>query len=79
MQVGFLPFIPSPVTDYGTVYTAMKNVMNVSIQLRFFHYFVMKELWVKLGTGNTSRFIPLHLIAWPTINIRPHIFNHGLL
>ena len=34
MQVGCLPFIPSPVTDYVTVYTAMKNVMNVSIQLR---------------------------------------------
>ena len=34
MQVGFLPFIPSPVTDYAMVYTAMKNLMNVSIQLR---------------------------------------------
>ena len=34
MQVGILPFIPAPVTDYATVYTTMKKFMNVSIQLR---------------------------------------------
>ena len=27
MQVGFIPFIPSPVTDQSTVYTAMKNFL----------------------------------------------------
>ena len=34
MQVGFLPFVPAPVTDYATVYTAMKNFLNVVNQLK---------------------------------------------
>ena len=34
MQVGFLPFIPYPVTDYSTVYTAMKNFNNIVEQLQ---------------------------------------------
>lgn len=29
MQVGFLPFIPHPVTEYSTVYTALKNFMSL--------------------------------------------------
>ena len=33
MQVAFLPFIPKPVTDYSTVYTALKNLNNVLFQL----------------------------------------------
>ena len=33
MQVGFIPFIPSPVTDQSTVYTAMKNFNIVLKQL----------------------------------------------
>ena len=28
-RVAFLPVIPSPVTDYATVYTALKNFQNV--------------------------------------------------
>ena len=34
MQVGFLPFIPAPVTDYATVFTAMKNFLNIVGQLK---------------------------------------------
>ena len=34
MQVGFLPFVPAPVTDYATVYTAMKNFFNIVNQLK---------------------------------------------
>ena len=34
MQVGFLPFVSAPVTDYATVYTAMKNFLNVVNQLK---------------------------------------------
>ena len=34
MQVGFLPFLPYPVTDYSTVYTAMKNFKNIVQQLQ---------------------------------------------
>ena len=34
MQVGFLPFVPAPVTDYATVHTAMKNFLNVVNQLK---------------------------------------------
>ena len=30
---GFLPVIPSPVTDYATVYSALKNFENVRVQL----------------------------------------------
>ena len=33
MQVGFLPFLPHPVTDYQTVYTALKNFVKVCEQL----------------------------------------------
>ena len=29
MQTGFLPFIPYPVTEHTTVYTAMKNFVKV--------------------------------------------------
>ena len=31
--VGFLPVIPHPVTEYSTVYTAMKNFQNIQSQL----------------------------------------------
>ena len=34
MQVGFLPFFPYPVTDDATVYTALKNFLNVLSQLK---------------------------------------------
>ena len=34
MQSGFLPFIPHPVIDYGTVYTAMRNFVTVNQQLQ---------------------------------------------
>ena len=34
MQVGFLSFVPVPVTDYFTVYTAVKNFLNVVNQLK---------------------------------------------
>ena len=30
MHVGFLPFIPKPVTEYSTIYTSMLNFVNVS-------------------------------------------------
>ena len=33
-QVGFLPFAPAPMTDCATVYTAMKNFLNVVNQLK---------------------------------------------
>ena len=33
MNVGFLPYIPRPVTDYSTVYTAMHNFMSMLTQL----------------------------------------------
>ena len=33
MQVGFLPFIPKPVTEHATVYTAMINFVKVLEQL----------------------------------------------
>ena len=33
MNVGFLPFIPSPVTEYSTVYTAMVNFTKLVDQL----------------------------------------------
>ena len=33
MQVGFLPFIPNPVTEHATVYTAMLNFLKVAKQL----------------------------------------------
>ena len=33
MQTGFLPFIPYPVTEHVTVYTAMKKFINVLQQL----------------------------------------------
>ena len=33
MQVGFLPYLPHPVTEYDTVYTALKNFLNVLEQL----------------------------------------------
>ena len=33
MQVGFLPFIPKPVTGYSTVYTAMLNMTKLASQL----------------------------------------------
>ena len=32
-QVGFLPFIPHPVTEYSTVYTAMRNFVCLARQL----------------------------------------------
>lgn len=32
-HVGFLPVIPSPVTSYGTVFTALKNFDDVRVQL----------------------------------------------
>ena len=32
-QVGFLPFIPHPVTEYSTVYTAMRNFVCLAGQL----------------------------------------------
>ena len=34
MQTGFLPFIPHPVTDYSTVYTAMHTFLKVVSQLQ---------------------------------------------
>ena len=34
MQVGFLPFIPNPVTEHSTVYTAMRNFVKVADQLQ---------------------------------------------
>ena len=34
MQVGLLPFVPAPVTDYATIYTAMKNFLNIVNQLK---------------------------------------------
>ena len=33
MCVGFLPMIPSPVTDYATVYKALQNFQSVRCQL----------------------------------------------
>ena len=33
MQVGFLPYLPHPVTEYDTVYTALKNFLKVLEQL----------------------------------------------
>ena len=33
MHVGFVPFIPNPVTDPSTVYTAMVNFLNIFEQL----------------------------------------------
>ena len=33
MQVGFFPFIPRPVADYSTVYTAMLNMTPLANQL----------------------------------------------
>ena len=33
MQIGFLPFIPKPVTEHATVYTAMINFVKVLEQL----------------------------------------------
>lgn len=33
-RVGFLPVIPSPVTDYSTVFTALKNFVNIREQLQ---------------------------------------------
>ena len=33
MQTGFLPFIPYPVSEHTTVYTAMKNFIKVLQQL----------------------------------------------
>ena len=33
MQTGFLPFIPYPVTEHATVYTALKNFIKVLQQL----------------------------------------------
>ena len=33
MQVGFLPFIPNPVTEHATVYTAKLNFLKVAKQL----------------------------------------------
>ena len=33
MQVGFLPYIPHPVTEYDTVYTALKNFLKLLGQL----------------------------------------------
>ena len=34
MQVGFVPFIPRPVTKYSTMYTAMKNFVSLNVQLK---------------------------------------------
>lgn len=34
MEVGFLPYIPHPVTDYETVYTTLKNFVKLLEQLR---------------------------------------------
>ena len=44
MQVGFIPFIPRPVTDRSTVYTAIKNFNIVSKSLNKMLYlcFAMK-------------------------------------
>ena len=33
LQVGFLPFIPKPVTEHATVYTAMINFVKILKQL----------------------------------------------
>ena len=33
MQIGFLPFIPYPVTEHTIAYTAMKNFMKMLQQL----------------------------------------------
>ncbi len=33
MRVGFLPVIPSPVTDYATVRTALTTFQSVRVQL----------------------------------------------
>lgn len=35
--VGFIPLIPNPVTEYATVYTALKNFQNILEQLRQSH------------------------------------------
>ena len=34
MQVGFLSFIPHPVTEYSTVYTPMNNFVSLNVQLK---------------------------------------------
>ena len=34
MQVAFLPYLPHPVTDYSTVYTALCNFLSVLDQLK---------------------------------------------
>ena len=34
MHVGFLPFLPSPVTEYSTVFSAMKNLIQLVGQLK---------------------------------------------
>ena len=34
MQVGFLSFIPHPVTEYSTVYTPMNNFVSFNVQLK---------------------------------------------
>ena len=33
MRVGFLPFIPKPVTEYSTVYTSLLKKLKISKQL----------------------------------------------
>ena len=52
-MVGFLPVIPSPVTDHQTVYTALKNFQDILKQLSQTHlavtcdegvYHIAKEL-----------------------------------
>ena len=40
MQVAFLPVIPFPVTEYQTVYTAMKNLQDVNSHLQQSHLVV---------------------------------------
>ena len=34
MQVGFLPFLPAPVTEFAIVYTAMNIFLNIASHLK---------------------------------------------
>ena len=36
MQVDFLPFIPHPITEYSTVYTALKNFVSHNVKIKNF-------------------------------------------
>ena len=55
MQVGFLPFLPHPVTEYATVYTALKNFVTVCDRLK------QKTLPVFCDEGVFRIFVDIYL------------------